>query len=757
MRARFEATLRAPDMDSFVQAVIVSSCDVPALVIEVERLRLAYADLVAACRAGLLAELERDPAAGSGWDYVADELPPAPAGHPLARLMNRRPVVVRMNRRTMMPGRSGGSGRPGRRGGRGRQELVLIQTSSAGTDTLYALGGLFRAGWRYRSELAPLHWWLGCLAGGAWSHHVHPGWWPLPAVAGVAGLVTLAWLPRPVVTRWPFMARRRVRWWTAGFTAAMSAWLTTATIIGATTGEMETVALAAAVGFGVPWWWREDRRRLSRVRLIRERFPDTAEAAGLSGAQMVSAVIGRWGWTARLRLRRGQRYADAVNVLPALESALGTRIGALRVEPVSTDAAEVVLRLVESDPHAQPIAWVAGPGKRPASITDPVTVGVWEDGSDVKVSLPRRHVLIGGATDSGKSGLLNVILARLAECSDVLMWGVDLKEGMELTGWSKVLGRLAVNNSRSHALLRDAVAELERRAAFLADQGVREWQPTPDAPALVILIDEYAELSPQARKLADSIARRGRAVAVTLLIATQRPTQKTMGDGTAIRSQMNIRFCLRVTERPDVDLILGAGALTNGWDTTKFDAPGKFLLSAPGHDTPRRARAYRITDTEVRSTANRHARPNHHDPTHPHNTTGDTGGSGGVAGSTPTANPSRPADGAIGGSTGPLRAPGTTGTPSGVSGPDVALWEALRQAPPTGVAITALAAASGKTKRWVYYRLERMQRSGKAERVGHGLWRATGPVPGNHPGNGSGDGQAGDGHGEPTPGSGDAG
>lgn len=72
--------MRAPDLEDFVQAVIVSSCDVPGLVAEVTRLALRYADLVAACRAGLVAHMEGDPAA---WEYVADELPPAPAGHPL--------------------------------------------------------------------------------------------------------------------------------------------------------------------------------------------------------------------------------------------------------------------------------------------------------------------------------------------------------------------------------------------------------------------------------------------------------------------------------------------------------------------------------------------------------------------------------------------------------------------------------------------------------------------------------------------------
>ena len=120
-------------------------------------------------------------------------------------------------------------------------------------------------------------------------------------------------------------------------------------------------------------------------------------------------------------------------------------------------------------------------------------------------------------------------------------------------------------------------------------------------PALVIIVDEYAELAdeaPEAMSDTDSIARLGRAVAVTLVAATQRPTQKAMGQG-AVRSQMDTRICFRVRERKDVDLVLGQGMLNAGWHAHTLNAPGKFLVSAPEHATPKRARAYLVTDDDV--------------------------------------------------------------------------------------------------------------------------------------------------------------
>lgn len=82
--------------------------------------------------------------------------------------------------------------------------------------------------------------------------------------------------------------------------------------------------------------------------------------------------------------------------------------------------------------------------------------------------------------------------------------------------------------------------------------------------------------APEAIKHADSIARRGRAVAVNLIAATQWPTQKAMGGQGAVRLQTDVRISFRVRERKDVDLILGQGMLAAGWHAQTLNAPGKF-------------------------------------------------------------------------------------------------------------------------------------------------------------------------------------
>src|SRR5689334_25265304 len=100
---------------------------------------------------------------------------------------------------------------------------------------------------------------------------------------------------------------------------------------------------------------------------------------------------------------------------------------------------------------------------------------------------------------------------------------------MELGPWQECLDRLATTPEQAAALLRAAVAILQARAAYPAAHSRRTWEPSREMPALVIIIDEYAELSEQAPDAMDdtaSIPRLGRALAVRIVAATQPPTQK---------------------------------------------------------------------------------------------------------------------------------------------------------------------------------------------------------------------------------------
>jgi S-DNA-T family DNA segregation ATPase FtsK/SpoIIIE len=175
---------------------------------------------------------------------------------------------------------------------------------------------------------------------------------------------------------------------------------------------------------------------------------------------------------------------------------------------------------------------------------------------------------------------------------------------------------------------------------------------------------------------------------------------------------MDTRICFRVRERKDVDLVLGQGMLTAGWHAHTLNAPGKFLVSAPEHTTPRRARAYLVSDNDVARTVAHFAagRPQLDDVSHAAirgavaepvswTDTGDTQDAAGVPGHAPDGN--------------------DTTTPEG------ALWLALCTAPDEGADIAELLRLTGMSRATLYRHLAQYARGGRAIQASRGRWRAT--------------------------------
>jgi FtsK/SpoIIIE family len=585
----------------------------------------------------------------------------------------------------------------------GMQPMMVINSA----DPLPELAAvtIARWAWRYRSELAPLA--VVCLGAGlgSYAHAALSSRWPL--ILGAAS--TAAWVLAAFGAR-VGLPTRLERLYVAATVLACGTWDGLAAAIGPLTSPLPQALCVGGLLLSVPWWANRRRRAKVRVERTIATWPVIATHIGLAGSEIMSATVDLWGWRALLRLARGQTITDVMAKIPAIESGFGTHRNAIRVHPTSDDLANrCELRVLDRDPHADAIPWH---GPSATSITEPIDLGPFEDAEPCRVLFLRRHAILGGATGSGKSGGLNDLLASLAACQDVVIWAIDLKRGMELQPWAPCIDRLATTPAEAAALLADAVTILYARAQHLADHGRRDWHPSGRMPALVIIIDEYAELAeqaPRALKHADTIARLGRAPAVTLVIATQRPTQKVMGQG-AVRSQMNIRIAFRIQEQRDVDLILGQGMLKAGWHAHKLNAPGKFLIWSPEHDTPRRARAYLITDDDVQQAVARHA------PTRPrldaisrHALT-----------AAPTATAVIPEPDEVGDSNRVDPDPPADERDTAEN----ALWLTLCMAPEEGCEIAELIRLTGMTRSTLYRRLREHARQGHTIQVSRGHWRA---------------------------------
>ena len=192
-------------------------------------------------------------------------------------------------------------------------------------------------------------------------------------------------------------------------------------------------------------------------------------------------------------------------------------------------------------------------------------------GIDIKRDGP--HALIAGTTGSGKSELLQTIVASLAianrpdELTFVL---IDYKGGSAFAECAQLPHTVGmVTDLDPHQVARalgSLSAELTRREHILATVGAKDIEAyqllvdkrqAQSLPRLVIVIDEFAAMS---RELPDfvtglvNIAQRGRSLGIHLILATQRPSGVVSQE---IRANTNLRIALRVTDQAESADVIG--------------------------------------------------------------------------------------------------------------------------------------------------------------------------------------------------------
>jgi S-DNA-T family DNA segregation ATPase FtsK/SpoIIIE len=223
------------------------------------------------------------------------------------------------------------------------------------------------------------------------------------------------------------------------------------------------------------------------------------------------------------------------------------------------------------------------------SIFDPVHIGIDEFGQSKRVPLIERNMLIGGDPGSGKSGLLNAIVAHAALSLDCKLVLLDGKR-VELGQWKKC-AELFVGPDIAAALslLKRLQKMMDNRYDYLEECERRKIIPGDVFLAYLVAIDEIAYFSAtigtkQQREefsmlLRDLIAR-GRAVGLIVVAATQRPSSDIIP--TSLRDLFAWRFAGRTSTDSSSDIVLGHGWVNKGWsaNTISPNNPGAGLLIA---------------------------------------------------------------------------------------------------------------------------------------------------------------------------------
>jgi DNA segregation ATPase FtsK/SpoIIIE, S-DNA-T family len=205
--------------------------------------------------------------------------------------------------------------------------------------------------------------------------------------------------------------------------------------------------------------------------------------------------------------------------------------------------------------------------RRPASTS--LVLGSDYDGTfSVDLVADGPHALIAGTTGSGKSELLQTMVASLAVANrpdELTFVLVDYKGGSafkECAGLPHTLGMVTdLDAHLVERVLESLEAELHRRERVLAAAGAKD---LPDyqakravdpklarLPRLLLVIDEFAAMVREVPEFVPGligIGQRGRSLGLHLVLATQRPAGVVSAD---MRANTNLRIALRVTDQSE--------------------------------------------------------------------------------------------------------------------------------------------------------------------------------------------------------------
>ena len=224
------------------------------------------------------------------------------------------------------------------------------------------------------------------------------------------------------------------------------------------------------------------------------------------------------------------------------------------------------------------------------------------------------HLLIAGATGSGKSVCINTIIMSLiykAKPEEVQMIMIDPKivELSVYNGIPHLMIPVVTDPKKAAAALNWAVAEMTNRYKKFADSGVRDLKgynkiaegctdgSMSVMPQIVVIVDELADLMMvSANEVEDAICRLtqlARAAGIHLIIATQRPSVDVITG--LIKANMPSRVAFAVSSGVDSRTILDI----NGAE--KLLGKGDMLFYPQGYTKPARVQGAFVSDKEVQA------------------------------------------------------------------------------------------------------------------------------------------------------------
>ncbi|MEE9219477.1 MAG: DNA translocase FtsK 4TM domain-containing protein [Acidobacteriota bacterium] len=370
----------------------------------------------------------------------------------------------------------------------------------------------------------------------------------------------------------------------------------------------------------------DDKELVAKARLLAEKFLEFDVRGSVVQIHPGPVVT-----TFEFKPEAGVKFSKMLNLVDDLALALKAEsVRIARIPGHSTIGIEVPNRIREVIHLREMLASEAFTRSQ-----SKLTIGLGKriDGEVYVTDLARMpHLLIAGATGTGKSVALNSIISSIlfrATPSEVRFTMIDTKR-LELGMYEEIphlLTPVVVEPRHAANALRWTTTEMERRYRQLAEVGVRSIDqynallrnprgrrpasvgeaPEP-LPYLVVVIDEFADLMlASAREVEESITRlaqMARAVGIHLILSTQRPSVDIITG--IIKANFSSRIAFHVSSKVDSRTIIDGGG------AEKLLGMGDMLFMPPGTSRLIRLHGPLIVEAESRRLVDflkRQARP----------------------------------------------------------------------------------------------------------------------------------------------------
>ncbi|HAZ17048.1 MAG: translocase FtsK protein [Parcubacteria group bacterium GW2011_GWA2_43_13] len=241
----------------------------------------------------------------------------------------------------------------------------------------------------------------------------------------------------------------------------------------------------------------------------------------------------------------------------------------------------------------------------------PLTITIGQDvaGNAFVADLTKMpHLLVAGATGSGKSVCINTALISLLyqnSPEDLRLILVDPKR-VELTmynGIPHLLTPVIVDVQKTINALKWTVSEMERRYEVLAEKGKRNIESFNQAvssedslPYIIVVIDELADIMAVAAREVEAmiirLAQMARAVGIHLVLATQRPSVNVITG--LIKANITTRVAFSVASGVDSRTIIDSSG------AEKLLGRGDMLFISSELTKPKRAQGAYVSEEEVK-------------------------------------------------------------------------------------------------------------------------------------------------------------